>query len=56
MKKKIKDLQYGDKIEMLSGFIRTVKIVEIDLKDATIYYVEGGHTFAFADEVIELSK
>lgn len=54
MKKKVKNLEYGDKIEMLSGFIRTVKTVEIDGLDAAIYYVEGGHTFAFSNEEIEL--
>jgi hypothetical protein len=53
--KKVTELEYGDKIEMLSGFIRTVKMVEFaNDKDARIYYVEGGYTFVLSDEEIEL--
>ena len=52
--KKVTELEYGDKIEMLSGFIRTVKSVEVNGKDARIYYVEGGNTYVLSDEEIEL--
>jgi hypothetical protein len=53
--KKVTELEYGDKIEMLSGFIRTVKMVEFaNDKDARIYYVEGGYTFVLSNEEIEL--
>lgn len=52
--KKVTELEYGDKIEMLSGFIRTVKSIEVNEKNATIYYIEGGHTYVLSDEEIEL--
>jgi hypothetical protein len=52
--KKVIELEYGDKIEMLSGFIRTVKSIDVNGKDARIYYIEGGYTNVLSDEEIEL--
>jgi hypothetical protein len=54
MKKKVKNLKEGDKIEMADNTIKTVKNVLIDGLNSAIYYNEGGFSYAFSNEEIHL--
>lgn len=56
MKKKVKNLKEGDRIEMADNTIKTVKEVYIYGLNANIYYYESGYSFTYAlsDEYIHI--
>jgi hypothetical protein len=54
MKKKVKNLKEGDRIEMADNTIKTVKKVFSDGLNSAIYYNDGRCTYAFSNEEIHL--
>ena len=57
MKKLVKNLKKGDRIELLDSTIGVVKEVLLnDKNDVIILYTSGKKTFALADEEIEILK
>ena len=58
MKKQVRNLEVGDKIELLNGTIGVVSGVAINeyKKEAIILYENGMKTYALPNEQVEIMK
>ena len=58
MKKQVRNLEFGDRIELLNGVICIVSGVAINeyKKEAIILYENGMKTYALPNEEVEIMK